>query len=84
MDNYWFALKFSAGIVSAFLIHEGAHALVARLTNTTMHWESGTLNQPIDLFGKCEYRSKGLAINSAGLISQVSGGRNHPASRQDR
>jgi hypothetical protein len=40
------ALKFSAGIASAFLIHEGSHAFVAWLTNTDMHWEIGTLNQP--------------------------------------
>jgi len=67
------ALKFSAGIVSAFLIHEGAHALVAGLTNTDMHWETGTLNQPIAFTENANTGSKGFAINSAGLISQAAG-----------
>ena len=66
-------LKFSAGVVSAFLIHEGSHALVAGLTNTTMHWESGTLNQPIAFSENANSDAKGFAINSAGLISQVAG-----------
>ena len=68
------ALKFSAGIVSAFLIHEGSHALVAKLTNTDMTWEAGTLNQPIAFTENANTDSKGLAINSAGLISQAVGG----------
>ena len=67
------ALKFSAGIVSAFLIHEGSHALVARLTNTDMHWEIGTLNQPTIFTENANTDWKGWAINSAGLISQVAG-----------
>ncbi|MGD0627665.1 MAG: hypothetical protein ABSB32_23565 [Thermodesulfobacteriota bacterium] len=68
------ALKFSAGIVSAFLIHEGSHALVAGLTNTDLHWETGTLNQPIAFTENANTDSKGFAINSAGLISQAVGG----------
>jgi len=67
------ALKFSAGIVSAFLIHEGSHALVAGLTNTDMHWETGTLNQPIAFTENANTYSKGFAINSAGLLSQAAG-----------
>jgi len=68
------ALKFSAGILSGFLIHEGSHALVAGLTNTDMHWETGTLNQPIAFTEEANTDSKGFAINSAGLISQAVGG----------
>jgi hypothetical protein len=67
------ALKFSAGIVSGFLIHEGSHALVAGLTNTDMHWEMGTFNQPIAFTENANTNSKGFAINSAGLISQAVG-----------
>ena len=67
------ALKFSAGIVSAFLIHEGAHALVATVTNTDMHWEAGTLNQPIAFTENANSDAKGWAVNSAGLISQAAG-----------
>jgi hypothetical protein len=67
------ALKFSAGIVSAFLIHEGSHAFVARLTNTDITWETGTFNQPIAFIENANTDSKGWAINSAGLISQAAG-----------
>ncbi len=67
-------LKFSAGVVSAFLIHEGSHALVAKLTNTDMDWETGTINQPIAFTEHANTDSKGWAINSAGLIAQAAGG----------
>jgi hypothetical protein len=67
------ALKFSAGIASAFLIHEGSHALVAGLTNTDLHWEMGTFNQPIAFTENANTDSKGFAITSAGLISQAVG-----------
>ena len=66
-------LEFSVGVISAFLIHEGSHALVAGLTNTTMHWELGTLNQPMVFSENANSDAKGFAINSAGLISQVAG-----------
>ena len=66
-------LRFSAGVVSAFLIHEGAHALVAKVTNTDMDWETGTFNQPIAYTEHANTDSKGWAINSAGLISQAAG-----------
>jgi len=66
-------LKFSAGVVSAFLIHEGAHALVARATNTDMDWEIGTINQPIAFTEHANSDAKGWAINSAGLVSQAVG-----------
>ena len=67
------ALKFSAGIVSAFLIHEGSHAVVAGLTNTDMDWEMGTLNQPFSFTENADANWKGFAVNSAGLISQSVG-----------
>jgi hypothetical protein len=67
------ALKFSAGVVSAFLIHEGSHAVVAGLTNTDMHWEVGTLNQPFAFTENADTNWKGFAVNSAGLISQSVG-----------
>ena len=66
-------LKFSAGIVSAFLIHEGSHAVVAGLTNTDMDWEMGTLNQPFSFTENADTNWKGFAVNSAGLISQSVG-----------
>jgi hypothetical protein len=67
------ALKFSAGIASSFLIHEGSHAAVAWLTNTDMHWEIGTLNQPFSFTENAHNNWKGFAVNSAGLISQTVG-----------
>lgn len=71
--TYSSALKFSAGIVAAFSIHEGAHAFVAGLTNTDMDWELGNYNQPIAFTEHSSSDSKGAAINSAGLISQAIG-----------
>ena len=68
------ALKFSAGIVSAFLIHEGSHAVVAGLTNTDMDWKVGTLNQPFAFTENADTNWKGFLVNSAGLISQSVGG----------
>jgi hypothetical protein len=67
------ALRFSAGIASAFLIHEGSHALVAGLTNTDMNWEMGNYNQPIGFTENASSNGKGIAIYSAGLLSQVVG-----------
>lgn len=67
------ALKFSAGIVSGFLIHEGSHALVGGLTGTAMQWQIGTINQPLLFVENADANWKGFAINSAGLLSQVVG-----------
>jgi hypothetical protein len=67
------ALKFSAGIVSGFLIHEGSHAVVAGLTNTEMDWKAGTLNQPFAFTENADTNWKGFLVNSAGLISQSVG-----------
>ena len=67
------ALKFSAGIVSAMLIHEGSHELVAVLTNTPMAWKIGTLAQPLEFTENADANWKGFLVNSAGLISQSVG-----------
>lgn len=66
-------LKFSAGIIAGFSIHEGGHALVASVTDTDMDWEWGDLNQPLEFTEDADSDSKGAAINSAGLISQAIG-----------
>jgi hypothetical protein len=65
--------KFSVGVVAAFSIHEGAHALVAALTDTHMDWELGNYNQPIAFTEHASNDTKGAAINSAGLLSQAIG-----------
>lgn len=64
-------LKFAGGIVSAFMIHEGAHALVAGVTGTSMDWKVGDVNQPIQFTEHSTSISKGFAINSAGLLAQA-------------
>lgn len=70
---YGSVLKFSAGSVAAFSIHEGAHALVAKVTNTDMTWEIGNYNQPLAFTEHANSDAKGAAINHAGLISQAIG-----------
>jgi hypothetical protein len=66
-------LKFGGGIVSAFLIHEAAHAAVAAATGTGMNWRLGDINQPITFTEHSSSTAKGLAITSAGLIAQAIG-----------
>lgn len=66
-------VKYSAGILTAALIHEGAHALVAELTGTHMNWEIGRNNQPIWFTEKADSDAKGVAVYSAGLLSQTTG-----------
>ncbi len=66
-------LKFTAGVASSALIHEGSHAVVAGVTGTSMTWEAGTYNQPIGFTDHATSNSKGVAIYSAGLLSQTLG-----------
>ena len=69
--TYTAAAKFLGGVASAALIHEGAHALVAGITGTHMSWSLGNYNQPISFTEGAESNSKGVAVYSAGLISQA-------------
>jgi prepilin-type N-terminal cleavage/methylation domain-containing protein len=66
-------LKFTAGIASSFCIHEASHALVAAVTNTHLSWEIGNYNQPLAFTENAKSNAKGLALYSAGLISQAIG-----------
>jgi hypothetical protein len=66
-------LKFSAGVVSAFMIHEGAHYLAAEMTGTGMDWELGNYNQPISYTEHADNDTDGAIVNSAGLVSQIIG-----------
>lgn len=70
---YGDVLKFSAGIVTAVLIHEGSHALVAGLTDTHMNWETGSYNQPLGFTESASSNGKGIAVYSAGLLSPIIG-----------
>ncbi len=64
-------IKFTGGIVAAFMIHEGAHALIAGVTGTSMDWEIGNVNQPISFTEHSKNDDRGLAVNSAGLLAQA-------------
>jgi len=66
-------LKFSAGVVSAFMIHEGSHYFTAQMTGTDMDWELGNYNQPIGFTEKSDNDTAGAILNSAGLVSQAIG-----------
>ncbi len=66
-----FFLKFSAGIITGALIHEDAHALVGVITDTKMSWKAGTYNQPIAFTEEAKSKDKGIAVYSAGLLSQI-------------
>ena len=65
--------KFFGGVLAAHCIHEGAHVLVAEACDTDLDWETGTYNQPIGFTEHADSDSKGIAINSAGLLAQVLG-----------
>ena len=67
-------MKYGTGIVTSMLVHEGAHALVGGLTGTHLSWETGTYNQPIGFTDHANSDAKGVAIYSAGLISQAVSG----------
>ncbi|MBN1473818.1 MAG: hypothetical protein JW914_04320 [Syntrophaceae bacterium] len=64
-------VKFAGGIVSAYFIHEAAHALVAGATGTSMNWKGGDITQPIQFTEHTSNHTKGFAINSAGLLAQM-------------
>jgi hypothetical protein len=64
-------LKFTAGVATSMLIHEGAHALVAGVTDVPMSWKAGTYNQPIGFTENAGSDAKGVALYSAGLLSQA-------------
>ncbi len=63
--------KYTAGIATSALVHEGGHALVAGMTGTHLDWEAGTYNQPIGFTDHATSDAKGVAVYSAGLLSQA-------------
>ena len=69
--TYTATAKFLAGVASAALIHEGAHALVAGATDTHMSWKAGNYNQPIGFTEEAGSDSKGVALYTSGLLSQA-------------
>jgi hypothetical protein len=63
--------KFAGGVISAFMIHEGAHFAAGHITGTDLDWKVGTFNQPIEFSEKAKDDSDGVAVYSAGLVAQV-------------
>ncbi|NNG01816.1 MAG: hypothetical protein HKM93_20690 [Desulfobacteraceae bacterium] len=68
------ALKFTAGVATAYAIHEGAHAAAAAYTGTELEWEVGTYNQPIGFTENARDDTSGLIIHASGLITQAAAG----------
>jgi hypothetical protein len=66
-------LKFTGGVVSAFLIHETSHALVGAAMGKSLSWKAGNYNQPISFTESGLSNEQGVALYSAGLISQAAG-----------
>jgi len=64
-------LKYSAGVASAFMIHEGAHLVAAEATGTEIDWELGNYNQPLAYTEQADDDTDGLIINSSGLVAQA-------------
>lgn len=72
-DRMVSVLKYSAGIISGFMIHEGAHLLAGEITGTDMDWEPGNYNQPLAFTEKADSDTDGWIVNSAGLAAQAIG-----------
>lgn len=71
--NFKSFMKFTAGIVSAYSIHEASHLAVAEITNTELDWGVGTYNQPLGFTEYSRNNDIGFAISSIGLTSQIIG-----------
>lgn len=61
-------IKFSGGVVTSYLIHEGGHFLAGKVTNTSMDFNIGGNNQFMSFTEHSESRSKGLLISVSGLL----------------
>jgi hypothetical protein len=65
--------KFTSGVIAAYAIHETGHFLVAEATGTDLNWKVGSYNQPLGYTESGTSDTKGVAVNSAGLTSQIAG-----------
>lgn len=64
-------LKFTAGIVAAYSVHELGHAAGGWATGTNLKWKAGTYNQPLGYEERSDNDREGLTISSAGLVFQL-------------
>lgn len=72
-DHMVSILKYSAGFISGFMIHEGAHFLAAEATGTDIDWELGNYNQPIAFTEEADSDTDGFIVNASGLATQAIG-----------
>lgn len=64
-------LGFFGGVASGYFLHEGAHLLAAETNGVHLDWQSGDNNQPLGFVEDVESNRQGLALNSAGMFSQM-------------
>jgi len=65
--------KFAGGVISAFMIHEGAHFAAGKITGTSLDWRVGNYNQPIEYEENAKDDSDGFIVSSSGLVAQLAG-----------
>lgn len=67
--------KFTSGIITAYMIHESAHAFTADLNDIDLEWHTGDYNQPIAFTVKKGGGSDSdrATFYSSGLMSQIVG-----------
>ncbi len=64
-------LKFTAGAITAYALHEGSHALVAEATDTELTWRYNDLNIPSEFHMTPEKDSDGVIVHMSGLITEA-------------
>jgi hypothetical protein len=64
-------LKFTGGMIFAFMVHEGGHLVAAGATQTSTTWRVGSILQPIQFTERSANNTAGLAMNMSGLIAQA-------------
>ena len=65
--------KFAGGVMSAFMIHEGAHFAAGQITGTSLDWKAGSYNQPIEYEENAKDDSDGFIVSASGLVVQLAG-----------
>ena len=71
MINFGSVFKFFSGVASGYFLHESAHLIAAEAHDIHLDWQSGANNQLIGFTEAADTNDQGLAINSAGMFSQV-------------
>jgi hypothetical protein len=64
-------IKFGAGVISAYALHEVGHATAAYLTDTDIEWGLGTYNQPLGFTENADSDNDGMILHASGLVTQL-------------